>query len=128
MRTLAIGDIHGCLNALTNLLDFIAPAPDDQLVTLGDYVDRGPNSRGVLEMLIDLHAKGRLVALRGNHEEMMLESRTNDDTRAMWQLCGGRAGTLARPTKRVATRGDGEFRRCTLRPLALHGKNLRQLV
>ncbi len=94
MRTLAIGDIHGCLTALNTLLDFAAPAPDDLLVTLGDYVDRGPDSRGVIELLIDLHTKGRLVALRGNHEEMMGESRTDEVIRMMWFSCGGRE-TLA---------------------------------
>jgi serine/threonine protein phosphatase 1 len=89
MRTLAIGDIHGCLTALTTLLHFVAPAPDDLLITLGDYVDRGPNSRGVLDLLIDLHTKGRLIALRGNHEEMMVDSRTDEITRRMWWACGG---------------------------------------
>ena len=94
MRTLAIGDIHGSLTALTTLLDFVAPTPDDRLITLGDYVDRGPDSRGVLDLLIDLHAKGRLVALRGNHEEMMVDSRQDEAARHMWWECGGRE-TLA---------------------------------
>ena len=94
MRTLAIGDIHGCLTALTTLLDFAALAPEDRLVTLGDYVDRGPDSCGVLDLLIDLYAKGRVVALRGNHEEMMVDSRTDEVTRSMWLACGGRE-TLA---------------------------------
>lgn len=90
MRTLAIGDIHGCLTALTSLLDFAAVAPGDRLITLGDYVDRGPDTYGVIELLIDLHSAGQLIALRGNHEEMMIASRTNDDTRRMWLACGGR--------------------------------------
>lgn len=91
MRTLAIGDIHGCLTALTTLLDFVAPASEDRLVALGDYVDRGPDSRGALDFLIALHAKGRLVALRGNHDEMMTEARTRSkDERATWLACGGR--------------------------------------
>jgi serine/threonine protein phosphatase 1 len=90
MRTLAMGDIHGCLTALTTLLDFVAPTPEDRLITLGDYVDRGPDSRGVLDLLMDLHAQGRLVALRGNHEEMMIASRTSEAMKAMWLTCGGR--------------------------------------
>jgi len=91
MRTLAIGDIHGCLTALTTLLDFVAPAAEDRLVALGDYVDRGPDSRGALDFLIALHAGGRLVALRGNHDEMMTEARTQSkDERATWLACGGR--------------------------------------
>jgi serine/threonine protein phosphatase 1 len=75
MRLLAIGDIHGCLTAFNALLDLVSPQPDDRIVTLGDYVDRGPDSCGVLERLIDLHAGGRLIALRGNHDAMMLDIR-----------------------------------------------------
>jgi serine/threonine protein phosphatase 1 len=75
MRLLAIGDIHGCLTAFNTLLKLVAPQPDDRIVTLGDYVDRGPDSRGVLDRLIALHAGGRLVALRGNHDIMMLNTR-----------------------------------------------------
>jgi serine/threonine protein phosphatase 1 len=75
MRLLAIGDIHGCLTAFNALLDLVSPQPDDRIVTLGDYVDRGPDSCGVLERLIDLHARGRLIALRGNHDAMMLDIR-----------------------------------------------------
>jgi serine/threonine protein phosphatase 1 len=72
-RTLAIGDIHGCLAALDTLLEAIEPGPDDTLVLLGDYIDRGPDSRGVVERAIDLKARCRLVPLMGNHEEMMLQ-------------------------------------------------------
>jgi hypothetical protein len=46
-RTIAIGDIHGCSMALAVLLNSVVPGPDDTLVTLGDYIDRGPDSRGV---------------------------------------------------------------------------------
>ena len=46
MRTLAVGDIHGCSTHLDALLAVVAPTPADTLVFLGDYVDRGPDSRG----------------------------------------------------------------------------------
>jgi serine/threonine protein phosphatase 1 len=96
MRTLAIGDVHGCLTALTALLDCAAPAADDRLIFLGDYVDRGPDSRGVLDLLIRLHAGGRVVALRGNHDEMMTEARTGKpEDRLMWLACGGRETLLS---------------------------------
>jgi serine/threonine protein phosphatase 1 len=88
MRLLAIGDIHGCLRAFNTLLDTVAPAPEDLLITLGDYVDRGPDSRGVLEHLIALHEAGRLVALRGNHDVMMLEARNGRDRG--WLEYGGK--------------------------------------
>jgi serine/threonine protein phosphatase 1 len=94
MRTLAIGDIHGCLTALDALLDVVAPADDDQLITLGDYVDRGPDSRGVLDRLIAIYDAGRLIPLRGNHDEMMLTARLDRGERRMWLRFGG-AQTLA---------------------------------
>ncbi len=88
MRLLAIGDIHGCRTALDTLLDLVEPQPEDQIITLGDYVDRGPDSCGVLDRLIDLHASGRLVALRGNHDVMMLEIRRSG-VDPMWLSYGG---------------------------------------
>ena len=72
-RLLAIGDIHGCLRALETLLVAVAPGPEDTLVLLGDYVDRGPESCGVLERLLALQRQCRLVPLLGNHDEMMLQ-------------------------------------------------------
>ncbi|HEX5269766.1 MAG TPA: metallophosphoesterase, partial [Gemmataceae bacterium] len=55
-----------------------------------DYVDRGPDSYGVIDQLIHLHRTARLVALRGNHEEMMLKSRYNRDWFKDWWDCGGK--------------------------------------
>ena len=66
-RHLAIGDIHGCVSALRTLVDFVALRDDDIIVTLGDYIDRGPDSRAVLDFLIDLGKTHHHVALRGNH-------------------------------------------------------------
>ncbi|HEY9651246.1 MAG TPA: metallophosphoesterase family protein [Coleofasciculaceae cyanobacterium] len=75
MRILAIGDIHGCTIAFDTLLTVVKPRPNDKIITLGDYVDRGPNSKGTIERLIALHKTGQLTALRGNHEVMMLQAR-----------------------------------------------------
>jgi serine/threonine protein phosphatase 1 len=88
MRTLAVGDIHGCSIALDAVLALAAPEPDDRLITLGDYVDRGPDSRGVLDRLTALYDTGRLIPLRGNHDQMMLMAREGKDRR-MWLCCGG---------------------------------------
>jgi len=90
MRTLAIGDIHGCSAALDRLLEVVRPTPDDRLVTLGDYVDRGPDSRGVLDRLVQLHAAGNVVSLRGNHELFMLHARLDSESAMMWLRVGGR--------------------------------------
>jgi serine/threonine protein phosphatase 1 len=94
MRTLAIGDIHGCARSLDALLDAVKPCPDDVLVTLGDYVDRGPDSRGVLDRLIPLRAAGRLLPLRGNHDLMMVQARLWEEAAPAWLACGGQT-TLA---------------------------------
>lgn len=90
-RHLAIGDIHGCINALTSLIDFVGLQPDDKIVTLGDYVDRGPNSRAVLDYIIALGKSHDLVPLRGNHEIMMLDSRTKESWFRAWLSYGGEA-------------------------------------
>src|SRR5689334_4749079 len=74
-RILAIGDIHGCARALDVLLAAVAPTPADLIITLGDYVDGGLDSAGVIDRLIKLPVTHRLVPLRGNHEEMMTDAR-----------------------------------------------------
>lgn len=71
MRTLAIGDIHGCYNSLRTLESYVAFESEDRIITLGDYVDRGPDTKKVLEWLIQRDSLGNLIALRGNHELMM---------------------------------------------------------
>ncbi|HWP65253.1 MAG TPA: metallophosphoesterase family protein [Candidatus Limnocylindria bacterium] len=73
-RVLVVGDIHGCRRELDVLLGALATGAGDTLVFLGDYVDRGPDVRGVVERLVELAARPgpRTVFLRGNHEDMML--------------------------------------------------------
>lgn len=93
-RTFAIGDIHGCSLALAALVDVIQPNQDDLVVLLGDYVDRGPDSRGVIEQIFHLRDQTNLVALSGNHELMMLAACGSRATLGDWLLCGGDA-TLA---------------------------------
>lgn len=77
-RVIAIGDIHGCSKALKALIRAIQPSPNDLIVTLGDYINRGPNSRGVLDALIRLRERCCLVPILGNHDEMLLRSRTGE--------------------------------------------------
>lgn len=88
-RLLAIGDIHGCVTALETLAAFASIAEDDVLVTLGDYVDRGPNTAQVLDWLIDRQTQGTLIPLRGNHEVMMLAAREERDALEFWLKFGG---------------------------------------
>jgi serine/threonine protein phosphatase 1 len=90
MRTLAIGDIHGCHRALACLLGCVKPADGDDFVFLGDYVDRGPASPRVIETLLSLAKTHRAIFLRGNHEAMMLDGRGDPLKTNIWRLCGGR--------------------------------------
>src|SRR6188768_3456861 len=90
MRLLAIGDIHGCLLQFNDLLNLVKPAKGDQVILLGDYVDRGPDSRGVLNRIIELKKSGmNLVCLRGNHEVMMVAARNGSSDQKMWLGVGG---------------------------------------
>jgi serine/threonine protein phosphatase 1 len=78
-RTLVISDIHGEIKLFERLLaDVNYNSSQDQLILLGDYVDRGPNSRKVLEKVIELKSDGALV-LKGNHEDMMIKALTTDE-------------------------------------------------
>jgi serine/threonine protein phosphatase 1 len=89
-RTIAIGDIHGCAAALRAVLQAIDPKPEDTIVTLGDYVDRGPDSRGVIDELLKLEKRCRLVPLMGNHELMLLSALEFPEALASWKECGGK--------------------------------------
>lgn len=78
MDTIAIGDIHGNLRALESLLEKVLPTldRDDVVVFLGDYIDRGPNSRGCVERILQLKedTPARVITLLGNHEDWLLRS------------------------------------------------------
>ncbi len=86
-----IGDIHGCLNALKKLIEKISPTPNDKLVFLGDYIDRGPDSKGVIDFLIELSKRTNCVFLRGNHEQMLLDVVDNGDDTYLWVINGATA-------------------------------------
>jgi serine/threonine protein phosphatase 1 len=88
-RTIAIGDIHGCSNALAALIEAIRPNVDDEIVTLGDHIDRGPDTRGVLNQLLLLTEKCHLISLIGNHEEMLLNAMRDTTSISKWLTCGG---------------------------------------
>lgn len=90
-RTFAIGDIHGCSAELAVLLDAIAPKPDDTIVTLGDYIDRGPDSRGVLDRLLLLGDECHLIPLLGDHEDLLLDALAEMNAMRKWLTLGGGA-------------------------------------
>jgi serine/threonine protein phosphatase 1 len=92
--TYAIGDVHGRLDLVRAALHAIrrhAAGLESRIVFLGDYVDRGPDSRGVIELLMGLQQAGEIVCLKGNHEDMMvraLRERRPEDVR-LWLRYGG---------------------------------------
>jgi serine/threonine protein phosphatase 1 len=90
-RLLAVGDIHGCSKTLYELLwNKIKITKNDRLVFIGDYIDRGPDSKGVVEQIIKLRNDGFTVyALRGNHEQLLLDSRNGPLQRQNWMVNGG---------------------------------------
>lgn len=90
-RTLAIGDIHGCSAALDGLLALLRPQPDDTIVTLGDYADRGPDSRGVFDRLIELAARCRLIPILGNHDQVLLDVLSGEEDLDWFLDIGGDA-------------------------------------
>jgi len=74
----AIGDIHGEIAKLEQMLSILRRhlAPEDTLVFIGDYIDRGPNTPAVLDRVMELvQTRPNTIALRGNHEQMMLDAR-----------------------------------------------------
>jgi serine/threonine protein phosphatase 1 len=89
MRIFAIGDIHGCSIAFDTIIAAVKPQSNDQIITLGDYIDRGPDSKGIIKRLLSWHHTGQLTALRGNHELMILDAKTNRQKKSRWRSCGG---------------------------------------
>ena len=93
MRSFAISDIHGCAHTFDALLsNVIQLKKEDNLYLLGDYIDRGPRSKEVLDIIMRLQQKGYSVsALKGNHEEICLRSFDNSDALRGWLINGGDA-------------------------------------
>ena len=102
MGLIAIGDIHGCVGTLEALMGRLAPTDGDELVFVGDYVDRGPDSKGVLDYLIALAETHRCTFLRGNHEALMLEY-FDEGVYDLWRVNGGVAtlSSYAGPARHV---------------------------
>lgn len=94
-KIFVIGDIHGCYEAFVELLNKIHPAPQsDTLIFLGDYVDRGPNSKDVIAKLVQLQKKfPKMIALKGNHEVVFLNYLSGNDIE--FYLAIGGTQTLA---------------------------------
>lgn len=89
--TFIIGDIHGCNRTFQALLEHLNLGKEDQLVLLGDYIDRGPDSKGVIDTIFRLQEAGReVVCLRGNHEQLLLDALDDAGDLELWLVNGGR--------------------------------------
>lgn len=90
-RLLAIGDIHGCFNTFRVLLEQkIKIQKGDKIILLGDYIDRGDQSKEVFDYIINLNVNGYdVVTLMGNHEAMLLDAYNNSELTSKWIQNGG---------------------------------------
>jgi len=90
-RLFAIGDIHGCFDAFKNLIEHkIKLNRNDKLILLGDFIDRGKQSKEVVDYIIDLLRKDfDIVPLMGNHEAMLLDVLEDKEYLSNWILNGG---------------------------------------
>jgi serine/threonine protein phosphatase 1 len=111
----AIGDLHGCPDELEILLDYLGPSGDDTLVFLGDYVDRGPAVRMLMDRLVELRsASVGTIFLRGNHEDMLLDYLGYPGRYGAAYLANGGRETLR--SYGISTRLDGKTAAARLPP------------
>jgi len=87
-KYIAIGDIHGCADSLNALLNTLSPYTDRVFVFIGDYIDRGPDSKKVIDLLIDFSSSHECIMLRGNHEQMLLDAIATGNSE-LWLHNGG---------------------------------------
>lgn len=89
-QIIAIGDIHGCCDSMEAMLEKLKPYSDRQFIFVGDYIDRGPDSKKVVNRLIELEKQVDVVFLRGNHEQMLLDA-VDQGNFSLWLMNGGRS-------------------------------------
>jgi serine/threonine protein phosphatase 1 len=95
MRTLVIGDIHGGLRALHQILERAKVSPNDKLIFLGDYVDGWSQSPEVIDLLIAMKKSHNIICIRGNHDDLLLEWLKNGTDNPQWHEHGGEATIAA---------------------------------
>ena len=95
MRTLVIGDIHGGLRALHQILERAKVTTADKLIFLGDYVDGWSQSPQVLDFLIELGQRQNCVFIRGNHDELLRSWLEESKDNLLWYKHGGESTVLA---------------------------------
>jgi serine/threonine protein phosphatase 1 len=90
-RIIAIGDVHGCFKTVEKVLsEDLGIRKEDEIYFMGDYIDRGKNSKGVIELIFNLRTNGYSIhTLRGNHEQMLLDSIADSSKLPIWLRNGG---------------------------------------
>lgn len=101
MKTFVIADLHGRFDLLEKAIRKIKRKQAKRLIFLGDYADRGPQSREVIETLIRLSSDECVVCLKGNHEDIMLQACSNSGKWGWWNINGGSATLLSYGHPRV---------------------------
>ncbi len=94
-RIFAIGDVHGCYERLGILLKKLHIKEDDVLLFLGDYIDRGENSKKVVDKVISLKSQHNTITLLGNHEKMLLDVLQKNLSIETWLFNGGETTLLS---------------------------------
>ncbi|MEA3470949.1 MAG: metallophosphoesterase family protein [Thermodesulfobacteriota bacterium] len=109
-KIFAIGDIHGCLSKLKKMLSLLKNTinrEDDTLLFIGDYIDRGPDPKGVVDFVLDLRGKfSRSVFLLGNHEEIFLNYINHREDGYMFFMNGGDTTAASYGYKDTGDRGE----------------------
>ncbi|TRZ45885.1 metallophosphoesterase family protein [Robertkochia solimangrovi] len=90
-RTYVIGDIHGALKALDQVLDKAPLQKGDKLIFLGDYVDGWSESPGVIDRLIEIRDNYECIFIRGNHDDLFLKFLLTGKKNDQWLIHGGNA-------------------------------------
>ncbi len=100
-----IGDVHGCAAELKTLINKLPLTPKSTVVMVGDYIDRGPDSKGVIDTILTLRKFCNVVALSGNHESMLMDFLADPTSRAAGMfIYNGGGATLASYSS-----GDGKY-------------------
>lgn len=103
-RIFVIGDIHGGLRALKQVLERADVSPLDTLIFLGDYVDGWSESPAVIDFLINLSQKQKCIFIRGNHDELLLQWLDESKDNTEWYKHGGESTVMAYLTVSAATK------------------------
>lgn len=95
MRTLVVGDIHGGLKGLKQVLARVEPSPSDQFIFLGDYVDGWSENAETIRFLISFAENHRCIFLRGNHDELLYNYLKGKESSPMWLNHGGQSSIIS---------------------------------